>query len=177
VRLRGFSNFVPDLFFASNIKTLLQLTTDLDGARLELDYSPSTPIEYRNQIGVSVAFKSGRNRLTISSAAMNDPLPGKFSSDSQAHWQLAENLLASIALGRGLQERVTEILGLARDKTLRHDHDRRARRGIRQSRHDQSRKVGSAVVAASVHEDRRCAGHATARGPNVRPVAKPCDIR
>ena len=119
VRLRGFANFVPDLFFASNIQTLLQLGAELGDARLELDYSPGDPIEYRNQIGITVAFKSGRNRLTMSGLAMNAPLPGKFSSYSRAHWRLAENVLAGIASKEGLQDRVTEMLGLARDQSLR----------------------------------------------------------
>jgi len=119
IRLKGFANFVPDLFFASNLQTLSQLGADLEGARLELDYAPSDMAGYRAEIGIPITFKAGRNRLIIPPETIDAPLPGKFSSYSRAHGRLAENVLTSIASGEGLRERVAEVLSLARDQSLR----------------------------------------------------------
>lgn len=119
IRLKGFANFVPDLFFASNLQTLSQLGADLEGIRLELDYAPSDIGAYRAEIGIPVTFKAGRNRLIIPPEAIDASLPGKFSSYSQAHGRLAENVLASITSEEGLHDRVAEVLSLARDQTLR----------------------------------------------------------
>jgi len=52
-------------------------------------------------------------------AAIDAPLSGTFSTYSQAHGRLAENVLASIASEEGLPDRVAEILSLARDQSLR----------------------------------------------------------
>lgn len=119
VYLRGFPNFVPDLFFASTLQTLRQLGGDLRGLRLELDYAPRDLHGYQQEIGIPVEFKSGRNRLSAPAETMNAPLPGKFFSESRAHLRLAENVLASVRLEEDLHNRVVDILALARDKTLR----------------------------------------------------------
>ena len=119
IRLRGFTNFVPDLFFASNLHTLSQLGADLAGARLELDYAPPDIAAYRAEIEIPVTFKASRNRLIMPQAAIDAPLSGTFSTYSRAHGRLAENVLASIASEEGLPDRVAEILSLARDQSLR----------------------------------------------------------
>jgi AraC-like DNA-binding protein len=119
IRLKGFTNFVPDLFFASNLQTLSQLGADLAGVRLELDYAPPDIAAYRAEIGIPVTFKAGRNRLIMPQAAIDAPLSGTFSTYSRAHGRLAENVLASIASEEGLPDRVAEILSLARDQSLR----------------------------------------------------------
>jgi len=71
IRLKGFTNFVPDLFFASNLQTLSQLGADLAGVRLELDYAPTDIAAYRAEIGIPVTFKAGRNRLIMPQAAID----------------------------------------------------------------------------------------------------------
>jgi AraC-like DNA-binding protein len=119
VRLRGFVNFVPDLFFASNLQALLHLGADLEGARLELEYAPRDIASYRAELGIPVTFKAGRNRLIMPLDKIDAPLPGKFSSFSRAHNRLAENVLASITSDEGLHDRVVGVLSLARDQTLR----------------------------------------------------------
>ena len=119
IRLKGFANFVPDLFFASSLQSLLQLGADVEGARLELDYVPSDLVAYRAEIGIPVTFKAGRNRLIMPLGVIDAPLPGKFSSSSRAHGRLAENVLASIVSEVGFQDRVVDVLSIARDQTLR----------------------------------------------------------
>jgi AraC-like DNA-binding protein len=118
VRLRGFANFVPDLFYASTLQTLVHVGADLEGTRLELEYAPVDIASYRAEIGIPVTFKARRNRLIMPLDRIDAPLPGKFSSFSRAHSRLAENVLASISK-EGLDDRVVEVLSLARDQTLR----------------------------------------------------------
>lgn len=119
VRLPGFANFVPDLFFASSLHTLRQLGADLEGARLELDYAPQDQQAYAQEIGLPVAFRCRRNRLLLPAGPANAPLPGKFFSQSGAHARLAENVLLNITSAEGLQGRVLEILKVSRPDAAR----------------------------------------------------------
>jgi AraC-like DNA-binding protein len=116
VRLTGFPNFVPDLFFASNLQTLRHLGADVAGASLELDYAPSDPSVYRDQIGIPVTFKSRRNRLTLPLSAMETPFPGQSCCHSQVHLRLAENVLAGVTPQEALYDRVVAVLELAKEK-------------------------------------------------------------
>jgi AraC-like DNA-binding protein len=114
-RLKGFPSFVPDLFFASNLRTLEQLGADLAGSHLEVDYEPSDCAAFRAELGVPVTFSARRNRLVIPLAAIDAPLPGNFSEFSRAHGRLAENILASLSTEEGLHDRVVEILTMGRE--------------------------------------------------------------
>lgn len=117
VRIDGFASFVPDLFFVSTIQALIHLGASLDGALLELDYAPADPAAYRKLVEIPVRFKARRSRLTMTSEAMNAPLPGKFSSYSRAHGRLAENALAGLMSDNGIPNRVGMMLEKTRTRT------------------------------------------------------------
>lgn len=114
-RLKGFANFVPDLFFASNLRTLDQLGADLAGSHLELDYVPADGTAFRAELGIPVTFGARRNRLILPLDAIDASLPGNFSAFSRAHGRLAENILAGLSKEEGLHDRVVAILTATRD--------------------------------------------------------------
>lgn len=119
VRLDGFPNFVPDLFFATDLQILRHLGGDLKGFRLELAYSPSDQQAFIKEIGIPVEFNRNRNRLSAPAEVMNKPLPGKFFTHSLAYRRLTDNLLANIKADERLNDRIAEMIAFARNKDIR----------------------------------------------------------
>jgi AraC-like DNA-binding protein len=118
--LEELPNFVPDLFFASNVQTIRQLAgEDLDGRlKLELTYSPADRFQYQAEIGMPIDFNAAHNRLSAPADVMKRPLPGFFLIHSHAHLRLAENILGDISASEGIQQRVREVLSRSRNSSL-----------------------------------------------------------
>lgn len=110
IRLRGFSSFVPDLYFSSILQSMRAVGCDTDGMQLELDYSPADKAAYVRELGIPVKFGMTKCRLSAPIETMDAALPGKFSTHSQSLLRLAENALAKIKSKDDLHERIIEIM-------------------------------------------------------------------
>jgi AraC-like DNA-binding protein len=120
VWLAELPSFVPDLFFASILQAIRQLSGDdlVDRLTLELTYRPPDKFQYQAEAGIPVEFNARRNRLSVPVDVARRPLPSSFLSHSNPHLRLAENILGEMRTSEGIRQRVTEVISLSQNFSL-----------------------------------------------------------